>query len=273
MKKLFIPAEDYDVSRGWLLAAQRIGVEVTLDIEETPYVLPLTDASARRFSAHDGINFIATGDLDRVVDRVNMQSLTTMALPVVLPTTPSDIEALSGPLFVKQRVTPSKSRHPLAYTTHADAAALLAALPDGFWEAQSGPQAFVVGPALPYPLRILGVHLAVNEDGVMMVYQCHHEESPEPNRYTVLNSTPVPAEVLALLRNLCASLDIRGGLHHAQLVELDGAWRLMDWNPRPTVNTGLLYAEDPGFADHGLAHMMGVPYAGPVSATWSKVFA
>lgn len=265
--RFYIPHSDRSFATAWQTVAGRVGASVSDDPNESRYVLPCSNSSAKSASGIPGLNFMSREAFNALTGRIGAQDCGIPCLPTVLPLEPSHLDALSGPVFVKRDYTERKITNLAAYTTWESAAEFVQAMPAEFWQHQrdnaGNSSAYVVQPAVAFPQEIIGLHTAVNERSEILVYRTHLERSPSANKYSRTTAVDRRPDLEAIVQAACTEYAVQGGLHHIQFIQHKGQWRLLDWNPRPTQQTSSVHALNPGFADAGLAHMLGLPYDGP----------
>jgi hypothetical protein len=255
---------------GWRACAARIGAEVSINFADKPYVLPLDDTAAGQVAGAEGWNYMSNAARWALASRLGQQTLPIDVLPTYALWSPDHVPA--GHFFVKPDVTIGKLDTRMAYSTWATREEFLAAATPAFWQYQADPKrtqgAYVAQPLLEYPLTVYGAHVAVNADGQALVYRQHAERYLSPMRYDLTVQVPNVPEIEAAVQAAVTHTGVKGGLHHVQFVRYQDRYCLMDWNPRPTIQTTKQHAARVGFCERGLAHMLGLTYDGPHIDNW-----
>lgn len=260
MKYISITGVDRNKAALWGAAAQRIGLSLTA--APSPYVLPLSGVGAWEMTSRVNANYMTPEALRVVSDRRELAKLGVPVLPTLVPLSADALLAFGdGPVFLKPADTSKlKKQNQLTYTKWDSVQHLAVAVDAEFWAAQQNPDtAFSVQPLVPYPISEMTAYVSVNEASEVLVYHSSLDTSEIVDRRSLIEQpTPVPDYVRAAVQTVCTALNIKGGIHDAQFILLDGQWYLNDWNARPGgISEGLVPAKN--VMESALAHMVGDP--------------
>lgn len=247
MKQIFVPPSDGGYATHLRARAQELGC--TVGFMRSPYVVAFTDAGA--YSAP----WIVAGGLDALGSRLNNQRL-QHAMPAV---SADNLSMLGeGPVFIKPDCTYRDRLGSAAYKEYPSLVAAEAALAVMSASLRSK---LVAQPSIGVPSDVLEVEVSISPQGEAYVFHCSiGYEWVGFNAIRKLESVPIPSEVYPALQEAVSAYGICGGMHSVQFVQYQGAWRLLDWNPRLTARF------DSGFLDDGpvfttaLQHMLEMPH-------------
>lgn len=276
MKKLFLSVND---SPGPLAqfgaVAERLGVAVTHTLN-TPYVLPLTNGTSMRLVRSGAtVNFMPSGTYEILTDSVVRQQHFP-ALPATQDA--AAVRAITGPVFVKPRRNEGKGSELMAYTRWASGEALYAQGWEYFTSQEQGLGGLVAVPDIGNPMSCLELDFSVNEAGdVYVMHVFTHGFTAHNRPTTMVSGAQPPSELVSAVETFCKTAGIKGGIFNIQAVEHDGAWKVMDWNTRPSGFYSVAAGVHPGVADAGVAHLLSLPVvATPVHielrSYWDKPF-
>jgi hypothetical protein len=232
--------------------ANRLGIELA-DTPDGAALLALTDITAQTFADKYPKQFMPMEAFERIKNNLRMAEL---GIPVVPSST--DPSAFSGPVFVKPLRTLKNSVSKLAYTTWDSAQDFMEK--HGI-EFQSNGEQLVFQPAWSYTSRNFELNFAVNQDGEALFYSSLNAVNGGVDRYSSFKTAPANKVLEAAISRVCREQQIKGGMHCVDFTEVDGEYKLFDWNPRPTFSAVLELLKAPGYADAGMAHLCGLPLA------------
>lgn len=257
MTKLFISlSERSEARQSWLAAATRLGVEVVGHIEG-PHILPLENQTAEVASTLSGVNYMDAATFGILSDCV-ARGAHLPAMPAVQDE--AAVLLMTCPVFVKPRLNLRKGSSSLAYTRWSSGAALHAAAWQDFVTAETDLGGLVVVPDMGNPMTNLEIDFSVNAASEVYVMHTFTHGFTDHNRPTNMVSGAVaPSDLVSAISSFCTQRGINGGIFNVQAVQHEGAWKIMDWNARPTGMYGVAAGVHPGVADAGLAHMLGLP--------------
>jgi hypothetical protein len=263
MTKLFISFHEPSGFRSaWVAAANRLGVEVTGHVDG-PNVLPVSNRTCASLASIPGARYMDTQTLEILSD--------SMARSQHFPSLPaaqseSDVLAMTGPIFIKPRRNTQKGQSSLAYSRWPSGAALHASSWNEFVASEQPLGGLVACPDMGLPMSNLEIDFAVNAASEVFVMHTFTHGFVEHNRPTnMVCGATAPSDLIQAIQAFCVQRGITGGIYNVQAVMHDGAWKVMDWNARPSGMYGVASGLHAGVADAGLAHMLGLPHeAAPV---------
>lgn len=250
MMKLYMePRERRRIGASASALAQRLGIELS-DTPDGAALLALTDVTAQMFADKYPGQFMSMEAFERIKNNLRMAEL---GIPVIPSST--DPMAFSGPVFVKPRRTLKQSTSRVAYTAWASAQEFMAQH-GGEFQAAGGELVFQ--PAWSYPSRDFEINFAVNADSEVFFYSSCAAVNGGIHRFSSFKTAPAPDGLEDAIRQVCQEQQIKGGMHCLDFTEVNGEYRLYDWNPRPAFYAVLGLLKAPGYADAGMAHLCGL---------------
>lgn len=248
--------------------SRSLNIEFVNDLAQAKLALPMTDQETLLFADRpefDGLRPMTSRQLLDITDRLAQQRLGLPVLPAWRGRTKEEVEALGDqPLFVKRQRTLAKDRHPMAYTSWANAQAFLDAVDDSFWELQAAPDAlygeFIFQPQIKHPFSGLDLRIAVNQDSETHVW-C--ESMMTYDAVDVLGKwVPFAGDCTKEKEDVARVVKEQGlkaGVHLLQYAWYNDQWTLMDWNSRFTgVHVSLFPSVYPVLND-AFSWMLGLP--------------
>lgn len=224
----------------WSNLEHYVGVKFTNDINElSTNTLSLSDKStALLVTEYEHRSPFSLQTFCNITDRVLMQELDIPTIKTILPLSPNDLSVFEDkPLFIKRRTTHGKDAHKLSYSKWESKDDFLMAVSDGaFWDEQSQDNnAFIVQQLLPHPLISLNIHIAVNDNGEILVLM----KMLRTHLTARTHSSYIPYdddcdELLNKIEKICKIQKIKASCHELEFVYINGEWTLMDWNARLT---------------------------------------
>lgn len=120
---------------------------------------------------------------------------------------------------------------------------------------------WVYQPHLGFPQQDLDITFAVDSTSNVITIACLRLTHIDTEKCITSRMATIQeiGNTIELLKDVCARLQIRGGIHNVQFLWYNDNWCLTDWNPRPpdVYNKGLVSLLD--FLDRPLSFMMGLP--------------